>query len=134
MESNSGEATLVATFRDRHAAEVACALLHDAAIASEEPRLGVGGAEGGYCVTVADLRPEVRDRARVILRNAGATDIAGADRARTVPRPVQPGFTDAPPGIVPEAADLPPEEYEEPKGRFADQLDELPEERRKGTS
>jgi hypothetical protein len=45
-------------------------------------------------------------------------------------RPVQPGFKDAPPGMVPEMKEDPgPELREEPGGRFAKQLASLPEKR-----
>jgi hypothetical protein len=100
------ETTLVAAFADRESAEIACALLREAAITADAPRLGVGGAGGGYCVTVANLRPEMRERATVILLHSGATEVPVGDGDPARPRPVQPGFTDAPPGIVPEAADL----------------------------
>jgi hypothetical protein len=40
---------------------------------------------------------------------------------------VQPGFTDAAPGIVPEATDFPADKYEGSGGRFAEQLDRAPE-------
>jgi hypothetical protein len=48
----------------------------------------------------------MRERATVILRHSGATEVTVGDGDPARPRPVQPGFTDAPPGIVPEAADL----------------------------
>ena len=45
------------------------------------------------------------------------------------PRPVQPGFEDAAPGMVPSMKEEPGDELqEEPGGRFAKQLADLPEE------
>ena len=56
---------------------------------------------------------------------AAAPDTGSASSAR----PVQPGFEDVPPGIVPEMKDDAGAELrEEPGGRFAKQIAEAPEE------
>ena len=57
--------------------------------------------------------------------DAAAPESAAPDAAR----PVQPGFEDVPPGIVPAMkADDPSDVPEEPGGRFAKQLADLPDE------
>jgi hypothetical protein len=57
--------------------------------------------------------------------DATASDAAGPRGAR----PVQPGFTDAAPGEIPSMKDYDPAELrEEPGGRFAKQISDLPDE------
>ena len=58
-----------ATFDDRVSAEIACALLSDASIRSDEPE---AVDEATWGVRVGVLHPEVARRAEVILRSAGA--------------------------------------------------------------
>jgi len=98
--------------------------------------------EGLWIVTARRTPPERSTAAAQALRDAGAlrverteddqawTDVFGGSREppqAAPPRAVQPGFADAPPGIVPGPA---PDAGQAPdvKGRFADQLDRLPEE------
>ena len=58
---------------------------------------------------------------------------APGDEDTHAPRPVQPGFEDAAPGMVPVMKDEPGEELrEEPGGRFAKQLADLPDESNRG--
>jgi hypothetical protein len=118
--------TLIGFFDDRATAEAAIPRLQGVG----EPRLGVGReVGGGYPLTLAGVPRERREEAHAMLTEAGASRVeAGAGGSDRAPRPVQPGFTDAPPGIVPEAADFPAEEQEGAGGRFAKQLDEAPPE------
>jgi hypothetical protein len=119
------ETTLTGYFDSRERAEAACARLRTAD-GRYDPRLGV--TENGYAVTVEAPQPGQLATARVALKDAGAEAIEeGAAEAGRAPRPVQPGFTDAAPGIVPEATDFPAEKYEGSGGRFAEQLDQAPE-------
>jgi hypothetical protein len=84
-----------------------------------------------YEIWESEGKPEGRDhehweRAKELVA-AGAVpgDVAGG----RAPRPVQPGFEDAPPGMVPDMKDRPEEDLEEDAGgRFAKQLSDLPEE------
>lgn len=89
----------------------------------------------------AEGRPEGCDhdhwmRARRILEErrseaapAGVDGAAPESGAPDGARPVQPGFEDVPPGIVPRMKAEDPEElHEEPGGRFASQLADLPDE------
>jgi hypothetical protein len=72
--------------------------------------------------------PAILQTAREILRSAEAERIwEGTDTPADAPREVQPGSTDAAPGMAPKSADLPAGKYESPGGRFAKQLDEAPE-------
>lgn len=121
-----------------------------------------GLSRGGHLVTVEDVPLDRRDAVARLLREAGAVDIGEraaswraegwtgigreltrrADAAAPVsapPRPVQPGFADAAPGLIPDPAPLStpnrgeprgPSDAPEAKGRFADQLDHLPDETR----
>jgi hypothetical protein len=85
----------------------------------------------------AEGRPDGRDRehwrrAREMLESGEAearSDAEAREAAGHAPRPVQPGFEDARPGMVPDMkqATAPGELREEPGGRFAKQLAELPE-------
>ena len=129
MPERDESGTLIGFFDDRPAAEAAMARLQG--FTGEPPRLGVAGdVGGGYPLTLVGVPPERRDAAREALREAGASRIeAGGEASSAAPRPVQPGFTDAPPGIVPEAGDFRAGEHEGPGGRFAKQLDEAPPER-----
>ena len=57
------------------------------------------------------------------------------DEDTEAPRPVQPGFEDTAPGMVPVMKDEPGEELrEEPGGRFAKQLADLPDQATEDTS
>jgi hypothetical protein len=123
--TEASETTLTGYFDSREGAEAACARLR-AADGRCDPRLGV--TKGGYAVTVEAPEPGQLATARAALKDAGAETIEeGAAGSGQAPRPVQPGFTDAAPGIVPEAADFPAGKYEGSGGRFAEQLDKAPE-------
>ena len=109
-------------------------------------------AGDGCRVTVSGLPADRRDLVARLLHEAGGVGVA--DRAGRGPsgatepaaaRPVQPGFADPAPGFVPDAAEFPPtriagegqapDEVGASKGRFAEQLDRLPEGRaERGTS
>jgi hypothetical protein len=69
-----------ATFDDRVSAEIACALLSDASIRSDEPE-AVGEAAWG--VRVGALHPDLARRAEVILRRAGGRVPIVADGRQT---------------------------------------------------
>jgi hypothetical protein len=126
--TEASETTLTGYFDSRDGAEAACARLR-AADGRCDPRLGVTGS--GYAVTVDAPQPGQLAIVRAALKDAGAETIEeGAAGAGQAPRPVQPGFTDAAPGIVPEAVDFPADQYEGSGGRFAEQLDKAPETRR----
>lgn len=95
-------------------------------------------ARVAYAIWEAEGQPEGRDhehwmRARQLIeegRSAQEYPQAMAPRDEDVgaPRPVQPGFEDAAPGMVPDMKAEPgPELREGPGGRFAQQLSELPE-------
>lgn len=86
----------------------------------------------------AEGRPEGRDhdhwmQARRLLEEGRAETefpkaVAGIDDAHAA-RPVQPGFEDVPPGMVPGMKEGAAEDLrEEPGGRFAKQIAELPDE------
>lgn len=100
-----------------------------------EARVGVTGADHVVTLAVPDAVPEDRrEAARAALEAAGGQVIAVA--GSHAPRRVQPGFTDAAPGIVPDETALaaePAEAYEDAGGRFARQLERAPEEK-PGTS
>ena len=95
-------------------------------------------ARVAYAIWEAEGQPEGCDhehwmRARQLIEE-GRAEIefpqAAAPREGDAhaPRPVQPGFEDAAPGMVPVMKDEPGEELrEEPGGRFAKQLAELPD-------
>jgi hypothetical protein len=96
-------------------------------------------ARVAYAIWDAEGRPEGRDhehwmRARQLLEE-GRADVeypqaaVPPDEGTVASRPVQPGFEDAAPGMVPVMKDDPGEDLrEEPGGRFAKQLADLPEE------
>lgn len=71
MINDVSDYTVFATFEDRTAAEIACALLTDASIHADEPE----GADGRWTVTLRGMTADVSARSEVILRSA---------RARTV--------------------------------------------------
>ena len=95
-------------------------------------------ARVAHAIWEAEGQPEGRDhehwmRARQLIEE-GRAEIefpqaaAPRDGDAHAPRPVQPGFEDAAPGMVPVMKDEPGEELrEEPGGRFAKQLADLPE-------
>lgn len=112
-------------FAGRGAAEQACARI-EATIPGSTARLGVTGE--AYVVTVTGIPTERREAAWMVVEDAGGQ--LAPDVGDHAPRRVQPGFTDAAPGIVPEATEFSrehPEDYEGPGGRFAQQLDRAPE-------
>jgi len=96
-------------------------------------------ARVAHAIWEAESRPNGRDyehwmRARQLIEE-GRADVeypqaaVPPDEDTGAPRPVQPGFEDAAPGMVPAMKDEPGEELrEEPGGRFAKQLADLPEE------
>jgi len=105
------------------------------------------GARDGCLVTVSDLPADRQDVAARLLHEAGGANVSdetarnqsdASDSGQT--RPVQPGFTDVAPGFVPKTAEFPPsrtagehqapDEVADSKGRFAEQLDRLPENER----
>lgn len=70
-----------------------------------EARVGVTGADHVVTVVVPDAAPDDRRKAaRAALEAAGGQVIAVA--GSHAPRRVQPGFTDAAPGIVPDETAL----------------------------
>ena len=75
--------TLVASFPDADAACIAGSLLGDAGIQCDEGT--PVGESWGHSVTVADLSPATLERARVILKHAGASEIREGRNAS--PRP-----------------------------------------------
>ena len=96
-------------------------------------------ARVAHAIWEAEGQPEGRDhehwmRARRLIEEGRAEAefpqaAAASDEGSHAPRPVQPGFEDAAPGIVPVMKNDPGEELrEEPGGRFAQQLAELPDE------
>ena len=101
MDTSSDQAALRARFDHRQDAEHACAQIRDA-VPGCIARLGVTG--GSYVVTVTDLAPDWTAAARSILADLGGA--AAEFPAGTAPRRSQPGFSDAAPGIVPEATDF----------------------------
>jgi hypothetical protein len=99
-------------------------------------------ARVAHAIWEAEGRPEGRDhehwmRAKQLIAEgraeaeypaAAASGDAGSTSASAA-RPVQPGFEDVPPGIVPEMKDDAGAELREgPGGRFAKQIAEAPEE------
>jgi hypothetical protein len=125
MNTSSDDGTLRYRFDHREDAEHACAQIRDAVPACI-PRLGV--TADYYVVTVTDLAPDWTAAARAILVDLGGE--AAEFPEGTAPRRSQPGFSDAAPGIVPEATDFSAEaivDYEDAGGRFAQQLDRAPD-------
>ena len=95
-------------------------------------------ARVAHAIWEAEGQPEGRDhehwmRARQLIEEGRAEvefpqGTAPRDGDPHAPRPVQPGFEDAAPGMVPVMKDEPEEDLrEEPGGRFAKQLADLPE-------
>ena len=128
METPRDDGKLQYQFDTRADAEHACAQIEDA-VPGCVARLGVTGE--AYVVTVTDVAPDWREVAEIVLAELGgeAAEIAEIP-AGTVPRRSQPGFSDAAPGIVPEATDFSAEaigDYEDAGGRFARQLDRAPD-------
>jgi hypothetical protein len=121
--------TLIAFFARRQVAEATCSLLR-AIDPRYEPSMGVVGGQHAYAVCMSVEQAEPSERLRALLDSAGAARVQYGNLANA-PRPVQPGFTDAAPGIVPEASDFPDEKYEDAGGRFAEQLADAPDAPRK---
>jgi hypothetical protein len=95
-------------------------------------------ARVAHAIWEAEGRPEGRDhehwmRAKQLIEEGRAEAefpeaTAPVEGDRRAPRPVQPGFADSAPGIVPHMkTDPAPELREEPGGRFAKQIADLPE-------
>jgi hypothetical protein len=93
-------------------------------------------ARVAHAVWEAEGRPEGRDhehwmRAKQLIAEGRAEaeypELAARKPEDRAPRPVQPGFEDAAPGTIPEAKGDGAELREEPGGRFAKQLADLPE-------
>jgi hypothetical protein len=91
-------------------------------------------ARVAYAIWEAEGQPHGMDsehwtRARQLVEDGRAdAEFPGVLDGSAPPRPVQPGFEDVPPGIVPDMkADAGPELEEEPGGRFAKQISDLPE-------
>jgi hypothetical protein len=94
-------------------------------------------ARVAHAIWEAEGQPEGRDhehwvRARRLVEEGRAAieypQTAAPDEETVTPRPVQPGFKDTPPGIVPVMKEEPGEDLqEEPGGRFAKQLADLPD-------
>ena len=98
-------------------------------------------ARVAHAIWEAEGQPEGRDhehwmRARQLIEEGRAeAEYPQAAHDTGAPRPVQPGFEDAAPGMVPVMKDEPGEDLrEEPGGRFAKQLADLPEEATDGAS
>ena len=102
-------------------------------------------ARVAYAIWDAEGRPDGRDhehwtRARQLVEEGRAEveypqAAVPPDEGTGAPRPVQPGFEDAAPGMVPVMKDEPGEELrEEPGGRFAKQLADLPDQASEDTS
>ena len=130
MDTSSDDGTLRYRFDHREDAEHACAQIRDA-IPGGVARLGVTADD--YVVTVTDLARDWTGAARSILANLGGE--AAEFAAGTAPRRSQPGFSDAAPGIVPEATDFSAEAITDDgdaAGRFARQLDRAPNKPRSG--
>lgn len=89
-------------------------------------------ARVAHAIWEAEGHPEGRDhehwmRAKRLIEE-GRAEVESPQAAESTPRPVQPGFEDAAPGMVPAMKDEPFEDMQEGAGgRFAEQLSELPE-------
>ena len=79
MQQDLPPVTVLATFNDRVSAEIACALLSDASIHSDEPE---PADDGSWLVIVRGVHPDLAGRAEVILRSARAREIMVARDAR----------------------------------------------------
>jgi hypothetical protein len=82
MEQGLSPVTVLATFNDRVSAEIACALLAEASIHSDEPE---AAEDGSWLVSVRRVHPDLAGRAKVILKSARAreTTIASNERQTT---------------------------------------------------
>jgi len=69
MRDNLPALAVLATFADKTAAEIACALLTEASISPDEPEEIEGS---GWSVAVRSLQHKQAERAEVIVRSAGA--------------------------------------------------------------
>lgn len=140
--------TPTAFFDDRADAERALRRLRETGVPeralrlTEEPQAASGaGGQRGFLVTASDLPPGQLEEARRLLAadaqsargTRGPAEDAATDPAHA-PREVQPGFADVRPGYIPEPtysttvdSSQHPEGVPEPRGRFEDQLDKLPE-------
>jgi hypothetical protein len=122
-DTYADEKTVHGTFSTRAAAEDARGRLRDRDCSCE-----IEGGDGEETrVTVHAEDQEALRSAEAVLRDAGAERVTrGSDRFGP-PREVQPGFSDAPPGLTPKAADFPADEYESAGARFAKQIGDAPE-------
>ena len=77
MKHEVPQLAVSATFDDRVSAEIACALLSEASIESDEPE-AVDGS--GWGIRVEVTHPDLAKRAEVILRSAGARSPIAVDR------------------------------------------------------
>jgi len=71
MKEDVPPLAVVASFDDRIAAEIACALLADASIHPDEPEADTNGS---WSVELRGVTPDLSARAEVILRSARARD------------------------------------------------------------
>jgi hypothetical protein len=62
---------VLASFDNRIAAEIACALLADASLRSDEPE---AARDGSWRIALRDVSPDLSARAEVILRSARARE------------------------------------------------------------
>ena len=92
-------------------------------------------ARVAYAIWESEGHPEGRDHEhwnlakQLIEEGRAEAEFPGALESDNMsPRPVQPGFEDAAPGLTPEMKqDADPELREEAGGRFAKQVDDLPQ-------
>jgi hypothetical protein len=71
MKDDVPALVVLAIFGDRIAAEIACALLADASIRSDEPE---AAADGTWSIELRGVSPDLSARAEVILRSARARE------------------------------------------------------------
>ena len=125
LETPKDDGTLRFRFDAREDAEHACAQVQDA-VPGCVVRLGVTG--DACVVTVTDVAPDWREVVEIVLTELRSE--AAKFPGGTAPRRSQPGFSDAAPGMVPQAMDFPAEaitDDEDAGGRFARQLDRAPD-------
>jgi hypothetical protein len=79
MQQDLPTVTVLAIFNDQVSAEIACALLSEASIHSDEPQ---ATDDGSWLVSVRSVHPNFADRAEVILRSARARETTIARNGR----------------------------------------------------